>query len=104
MVMPGFFVFCSGLMSYCCVWWILSGIVSTSLEKTELVAFLFSLHFMCDICHSSFALPLDVIGRHCSMITVLLRHLLFYLFSRIQQLSEQMLCNIFKIEGEQVCL
>ena len=56
---------------------ILSAIVVPSLEKKELAALLFFGLWLYIVCHGLFALPLDVIGRLCSVIVVLPGYLVY---------------------------
>ena len=63
-------------VSYCCAWWILSGIVIILSGKWVLVALPFFISGLCTVCYGLFALPLSVIGRLCSV--KLPGHLVFY--------------------------
>ena len=71
------FMFCPVYNLTVCVWWILSGIVISLLEKKELAVLHFSDCNNCADYHGSFAFPLAIIGRLCFVIVTLPRHLLY---------------------------
>ena len=80
-LLRGVFHVLSCLLSYCCVWWILSGVVITTLGTRALAALLFCGSW-CACCQSGIVvLPPGVIGSYVLWLWLILAgHLLYFLF------------------------